>query len=603
MFFLFLCPFYVFPQAFRSEIISDISHIQIKGSKLVVTDSVVMQINERMGDHDATIYIHYSKGDKIDIGDAWIEDMHGNIVRKLKKNEIKDRSSISDIALYEDDFVKYFEMKHNIYPYRIVYSYKATYSKFLTLISLDFTNRRRPVNRGKVIIEAPEATPIKYKQKNVEEPLITSDMGVTRYQWDYKYIPPKFIELNNLLNPINAPIIKVVPFEFKYGEKGSFESWQSFGNWVYRLNAGRDLLTQNEKIKINDLIKGIDSQQEKAKILYRYLQDYTRYINVSINIGGLLTYPASYVCENKYGDCKALTNYMQSMLKYVGIKSYYTLINASNKVNDVDREFPSQAFNHVILTIPFGTDTTYLECTSKNMPFGYIHTSIQGRKALLVDEQMSKLVTIPSLNAPDVLCTRTIQADLHNSEIVLDISEQGSQYELSNYLTTEVNKNEVDKYIRKNILSGSYDIINFEFKEKPRDKAEIELNVKCKMHNLYRLYGNNLILDLFSLPLATYESPDKRVSGVQLDYPEYHKDKIIYKLDGKNILKLPSDLKIESPFGNYSVIFKYENGMLEINKELLINKGRYSRNVYEDFYNFILSVKNNETKNIYLEVL
>lgn len=93
--------FPVLAQKSRSEYLSYTSYIQSeREDRITRIDSVVLQINERMGEHDSEIGIVYSKGDKVDIGYAWIEDMNGNIIRKLKKNEITDRSYISDITLY-----------------------------------------------------------------------------------------------------------------------------------------------------------------------------------------------------------------------------------------------------------------------------------------------------------------------------------------------------------------------------------------------------------------------------------------------------------------------------------------------------------------------
>lgn len=102
---LFLFPNFTFSQTYRSEIISYVSRSSINGDKLTVEDTVVLQINERMGDYDAKIAIDYSKGDKLSIGDAWIEDMSGNIIRKLKNKEVETQSYVSDVSLYDDDFI------------------------------------------------------------------------------------------------------------------------------------------------------------------------------------------------------------------------------------------------------------------------------------------------------------------------------------------------------------------------------------------------------------------------------------------------------------------------------------------------------------------
>ncbi len=51
--FLLLVTISSFGQVPRSEIIEQISIIKIKGDKLERTDSVTLQINERLGDNDA----------------------------------------------------------------------------------------------------------------------------------------------------------------------------------------------------------------------------------------------------------------------------------------------------------------------------------------------------------------------------------------------------------------------------------------------------------------------------------------------------------------------------------------------------------------------
>lgn len=588
-----------------SEIVSLISHRQIKDNKLTINDTIIIQINNRDGDNDAAIQIAYSKGDKLSVGDAWIEDMSGNIIRKLKSKEILDRSSISDISLYEDDFVKEFELKHNQYPYRVIYSYKLTLNKFVQIASYDYRNKRLKIKNAKITVETTEDQPIKYKQKNIDAPQKETSLKTIRYTWQFGY-EPLLREMNASVNNSNAPLLEIVPLNFIYGVSGSFENWQTFGNWIYRLNANRDQLPESETKKIDGLIEGVTNDRDKATILYHYLQDYNRYINVTLNVGGLQTHPAEYVATNRYGDCKALTNYMKAILKYVGIPSYYTLINMSDEVEEIDPDFASQDFNHVILAIPFGKDTTFLECTTNNLPFGYIHSSIQNRKALLITENNSKLISVPAQKPIEVVCNRSIKTTLNNdnsANMAMLITRRGEEYESSNYLSKNINKNVVDKYMRNNILTGSFDLINFDFIKTSRDSAQIQLDVQCRMHSVSKKFGNNISITPYSLKVPFYEIPDKRKQDVQIDYPQYYEDSLVYDIPNTTISKVPSNVQIITPYGHYILQFKSKDNQLTVYKSMLIKAGNYPLAEYGKFYEFIQQLRNLEIKNYYIEVL
>lgn len=59
---LYVIPLFAVSQDFRSEYIKYKTYNQIRGDKLIRTDSVILQINERMGDHDAEILIYMQRG-------------------------------------------------------------------------------------------------------------------------------------------------------------------------------------------------------------------------------------------------------------------------------------------------------------------------------------------------------------------------------------------------------------------------------------------------------------------------------------------------------------------------------------------------------------
>ncbi len=97
--------------------------------------------------------------------------------------------------------------------------------------------------------------------------------------------------------------------------------------------------------------------------LYNYLQQNSHYVGIQLGIGGWQTYDAIYVATKKYGDCKALSNFMISLLKEAGIKAHAVVIEAGEDQKDFDKDFAHDPFDHVICCVPLDKDTIWLECT------------------------------------------------------------------------------------------------------------------------------------------------------------------------------------------------------------------------------------------------
>lgn len=597
----------VISQQYRSDILKNTTYVRMNNNNLIYLDTTVIRINERMGDHDASDQIYYQKGEKASFGTIFIEDIEGNLIRKLKKNEIKERSSISDFSLYEDRIEQFFKAKHHQYPYILRYSKKQERKRYTNIISLDCSNLNIPIHNGELILEIPIDKQIKQKIHNINSYKIDTVGQTVYHRYSYSHKPQPYKQKYSSVNSKNTPYIIISPIEIKYGINGFNENWETFGKWIFDLNKGKDQLPLEEKAKIEHLLGETENKYEQIKLLYQYLQDNTRYINISTQIGGLQTHSAEYVVNNKYGDCKALTNYMQAMLKAIGIESFYTLINSSDNVYDLDEEFSYNAFNHVILTVPLNNDTLFLECTSKNTPMGYIGTSNQGRKALLIKKNGSKLIHTSQMTPLDVLCTRDFDiyiSENGNANVILYARERGEDYEILNAYQEITSRNTVDYFIRENVLDGSFDIEDYQIIKENRDSSYIDLKINSKMSHLYKKQGNNLIISPFPLYIPKFEKPNKRTQDIQLDYPIYKKDKLTIHLNDFKISKIPSNLKIQSRSGDYYTM-KYiqEENSIIIEKELFISSKRLSIDEYAEFYLFLNQVKNNEISNYYFEIL
>ena len=292
------------------ELFEQKSNLIIEKGRLTKNYSFLIRINNRKGEDYSKISIPYSNNSSISKLEASILDQHGNLVRKLKTSEITERSYISSYSFYEDDFIKEFTLRHNVYPYFISYSYQIRENEFLTIDNwMPILNFSVPTRNAELTLTIPDGYGIYYRNTEIDPPIIEqiSDKKTTIYKWKTAY--NKSIKQESFSPFIYRfiPSVRIVPERFKYHFKGSFADWDKFNEWVFQLNKGTDILPQSEKQIINPLISSEKDTVSIIRNLYHYLQDNTRYINISIDKGGMKSYPASYVCNNKFGDCKALT--------------------------------------------------------------------------------------------------------------------------------------------------------------------------------------------------------------------------------------------------------------------------------------------------------
>ncbi|MCD4791964.1 MAG: DUF3857 domain-containing protein [Bacteroidales bacterium] len=570
--------------------------------------SVVIQINNRAGEDLTKIVIPFSEKSPLLNLNAGIEDISGNIVRKLKKKEVETKSYISNSLFYKDDYIKTFTLKHNAYPYRISYNYKKIHHNFFTITNWNpVIEFETPTKDSDLELIIPNNYKILINQKNISEPIIDSVEQEIKYAWSCKCNNNFKFNIFSPKKNEQIPYVKIAPINFKYSISGNQESWNNFGNWVYQLNEGLDILPEDEKNKIDELLKDKLKTKDKINSLYKYLQENTRYINVSIDIGGYKPYPALYVSTNKYGDCKALTNYMKSLLSYAGIKSYYSLIYRGDNYKRIDKDFTTSQFNHAILFIPGEKDTTWLECTSKYFPAGYLGTSTQGRYALIIDKDNSKLIKTHELSINDVEENRTIYFQFNNDgtgDVDLNFHLKGDEYEYFNSFSKTLNKDQKDKYIHRLIPFKNYDIKEWVIKTDSSNNASISFNACLNLKNYIKTYDDLKYISLFPSKIPSFEKPDKRIRDIRINYPINIKDSLIYKVIKGYKYKSFKDTSIVVKYGSYEIRSKIESDKIIVNKQFILFPNEYKLSEYDSFYEFIKSVKNIERKSpiVYIKI-
>ena len=347
--------------------------------------------------HNNELSVFYNKFSKVKKVKVRLYNALGNFVRAAKKSEIKDESAVSGGTLHGDSRYKHIELFYDTYPYTLEFEYEIEYNALMNFPSWYIqSSYNESVIYSHYVVNIPKESTIHFHTPKLKiEPAINKTENGTQYSWvaqnllviNYEPFTPSATQL--------FPHILVTLDKFKLDKyEGSMATWDSYGTFLNTLNKDRDILSPGMKKTIDALIENIDSDAEKIEVLYNYLQENTRYVSIQLGVGGWQTYDAAYVEENKYGDCKALTNFMKSMLDYVGIKSYNAYVYAGSKPYEVSADFAINKFNHVILNIP--SEDYWLECTSNEFPVNYLGDFTDNRNVLLVMDQKSKLVKTPA---------------------------------------------------------------------------------------------------------------------------------------------------------------------------------------------------------------
>lgn len=576
--------------------------ITVEGNHIIKEESFLYQVDNKDAKWLGQISVPQYGNSKVQVVEANIQDQWGNVIRKLKKSEIQTESYVSDMALHEDDKLLTFNLVHNDYPYRIYYKTRSSSNQYISLANWSPIHYYGvPTVNATLTIDVPQDFEIKKDYSDIFNYQYEAMDGRIIHKWAISNFPG--ITKNSFAPPLDEliPWVKVVPIQFVYGIKGSSDTWADYGSWIHELNQGLHDLPPDEKITIHKLINDVDDPKTQIDIIYKYLQDNHRYILVAIDIGGLKPYPASYVVKNRYGDCKALTNYMQAALEEVGIKSYYTLINADDNAERLNLSLPSAQFNHVILCVPLENDTIWLENTANWPQANYLGTFTQNRYALFVNENQSSLIRTPKLKESDVRITRTSKIDLkeiENPKCEMAVTLGGDEFEGLNYLAKNTSDQKANNYIRKYLIPfQSFNLSNVELIKKDNSELILGFQANLNIQNMARKLPDSYAFTIPSLDFELDERPDKRLHPIRFNYPISKKDSIIYSLNLSDIgeIKIPENFSTESKFGKYEISFAKKVDQITCQRSFFLNSGDYPLDDYQELYSFIDNIKRFES--------
>lgn len=575
--------------------------------------NVAITILNARGLSHVDLFFSYNSLSRVSNLKGRIYDGDGNLVRELRHDEFSDRSYRPGFAVYSDTRVVSTDLYYNQYPFTVEYEYSIVYTgRYLNQTWTPVTATEISLEKAGITIEMPGDFTFRYQTGNIShtEPVIQEEpQNRVSHSWKLTALPAVKSEPYMPALRFILPWIAFTPNEFDYGgTTGNLQSWQSFGEWINHLNHDRQRLRNSTLREIRAITEPLTDTLDKITAVYKFVQESTRYVSISLGIGGFQPEPAAEVAANGYGDCKALANYTMALLQAIGIPSHYTLIqNGAPGFLPVRPHFPFNNFNHAILCVPLQQDTLWLETTAQILPAGYIGRGNTGRYVLLATEEGGVLTRTPPFQQDKNIISQNVHIDLcQQGDARLSIRKNfhGLAFEERAGIELASNERQHDLITeesglrRVNIEHAAYEYLSG---AEPAITKHVQMNAR----NITRRAGNRLIFQPVILNHAADppSQPEQRVNDFQTPSTYVYTDTLHWKLpEGYNLRHLPENQLLDTSFGYYQLEYEYtpENSSITLMRKYFLKGGLWSKEEYHDFVAFLNQVKQADSASLML---
>lgn len=540
----------------------------------------------------------YGPSEKISVFEATVFNASGELIKKFKNSEIQDVHAVMQGSVFIDYRVRHVEYTPTQYPYTFVFKMikKSKNTAFIPQW-MPIGYYYQSVEQSSIQLSYPEEWTLRASEKNFERYSVNKINKSGYYYADINSQPalvPEYLSTSQQHFLPNCRLsLNHISLE---GIHGKVDNWFDFGNW-YRDNmlSSASQLSVKTKQELFELTSGITDPVIKARLVYEYMQSRTRYVNVSIGIGGWKPMPVAEVDRLGYGDCKALSYYTVALLDAVGVPAAYSIVYAGTETRSIDTSLYSVQGNHVIVHIPLPDTSLWLETTDQQIPFGYLGSFTDNRHAISMQKNTTQLIKTTAY--PD-----SANVQLTESNVTIDsngglwasttIRSNGLMYGKRSHLL--LSKQEDREMFYRNEW-GHLQALKFGNLMLEADKSKVVINEQLELTALVygTISGNRMFVipNVFSRTISIPPKYAQRKLPFEIQRGYLTKDVVLVEIpEGYTIESIPKDKEISGLFGYYKTSVTSDESqqrLLKYERILYIKSGRHQPEVYDHYYQFI----------------
>ncbi len=569
---------------------------------------VVTVLNEK-GLESIDAYENYDKKTAVSTIQATVFDDFGNEIKKIKRKDFRDQSVTGGGTVFSDSRVVYLDYVPTQYPFTIVYDSEIQTSNTAFIPQwFPLNDYLLSIEKSVLNVSYPENLGFRKMELNFSNFKITKTIDSST-QLSYtatNIVVQKYEDNSPSITKIFPRVMMGLEYFNLEGVDGNAKNWKEYGQWFSdKILTGTDELSEGTKEKIKMMVGNETDPIKKAKIVYKYVQEKSRYVGIQVGIGGFKPMLANDVDRLGYGDCKALSNYTRALLNAVDVPSYYTELYGSKDKKDIRSDFFSVQGNHVILTIPNGDNYVFLECTSQDDPFGYQANFTDDRDVVVMKPDGGEIVK--TKNYENKANSQISKGNYFLSENggvsgKIAIVSEGSQYGQKFHLETTPPTEQEAHYKEYWDNIGNLKINKTTFSN-DKEKVSFTENMEISADNYGKISNGKMIfvVNAYNQYTGSVKRIRNRKTPFEIQRGYYDTDEISISLPtGFAIEAIPQNFELNTKFGEYKTEITKKDNNIVYKRSLFVKKGLYKNTEYDEYRLFMEQISRNDNAKIIL---
>ena len=513
---------------------------------------------------------------------------------KVKVKNFGEADVPSRGIFYDDSKTLSFTFDGVVKGAKSEYSYTELYSdpKFL---GKNFFVYGIPALHSEVAITFPEGVEIGYRLFNVDTNRVKfikeERRGKITYRWVGKDLEPKKSFGNGPHYSYYGPhvILYLKKVQLKKEAIEVLPDVAALYNWYYSLV--KDVNQEkNEVLKgiVDSLVTTKQSDDEKARRIFNWVQDNIKYVAFEDGMGGFVPRPASLVCERRYGDCKDMASIITEMLGYAGVKANLTWIGSRDIPYRYTEVNTPSVDNHMIASYKNEKGkTVFLDAVGYYTPYGYPTAFIQGKEALISwGEDSFELYEVPIVPKERNYLEESVRIRLEKEGLLGASKIKAHGYSKLDFVYPLLDKNNEERKdkLRAMVQKGSnkFLIEQADFKGMAERDSVLEVDYRFTLRDYVQYNGDEMYFNFHLEKFLKNEKIDlEKREGIpiEFEYLQQNKTRTAFTIPaGFQVTYVPENVGFESPDFGFDIFyeqsedelvmtFEYYNNLLLLEEE------------------------------------